>query len=491
MTVATRGDPLSILRRRLLEVGYHLPAHAAMLSAARGTPAERLDAALELTEGDDALSVALRLFAVGADVTRGSAARAVGDEAVHALVERGLLERVDGRVRSRFAVAFLGEAAAAQDFLLCPRPEASEELVTPVAGATRMLISLTVPASRGRVLEIGTGQGLPIAAASTWAGQAVGTDISRRALRCAALTAALNDRTNVELREGSLFEPVAGEPAVFDSLISNPPFVLSPAGAQTALSSGPGNDQASFTERVVRGAGAVLRDGGFATILGNWGHAAGSPWDAPVRGWMENAGCDAMVLGVRTQSARQYAVTWRREMRLLEPARDPAPLEAWLSMFERLGWQEITFGVIVLRRRNGSNWFHAERRSTAGLGDAGGAQLRRWFDGRTALHSAATPQALLQRTFRVAPSLELVGRPAPIGKADFGVLAGVLRQTDGWPEAMQIDPLPLAVLMGCDGRRDLRGVIAASASSRGMNADRLQALVLPLVRRWLEMGYLS
>lgn len=61
------------------------------------------------------------------------------------------------------------------------------------------------------------------------AARIVGTDVNPRALELAALTAALNG-ADVDLREGSLYEPVAGE--LFHLIVSNPPFVMSPPRAE-------------------------------------------------------------------------------------------------------------------------------------------------------------------------------------------------------------------------------------------------------------------
>ena len=62
------------------------------------------------------------------------------------------------------------------------------------------------------MLDIGTGSGLLAVHAAAHADRVVAVDINPRALRFAEFNAALNAVDNVEWREGSLFEPVAGEP---------------------------------------------------------------------------------------------------------------------------------------------------------------------------------------------------------------------------------------------------------------------------------------
>ena len=487
MSIPTTTSPLAALRERLIALEYHRPIHETYLGSARGTAAERLEQALEYASGDRPLAVAMRLFLVGVPVEAAHAAGALGDALVEGLLTRGAIQRDGGQVRSVASIAFLGEAAAAQDFALTTPDRLRPDFVTPIAGTTRLLVSLTVPTPGGTALEIGTGQGLPIVAASGWARRAIGTDISDRALLMASLTRDLNDRANVELRRGSLFEPLEGPGEPFDCIISNPPFVISPADAGTSLMDATGD--ASITQRVLEGCPRHLREGGYATILGNWGHASGR-WDDPLRRWTSGNGCDALAIQIRQQSARDYAISWRREMRLLDPTREPAPLARWTEMFEAMRTEQVSFGVVVLRRRNGTNWFHAMSRSTAGLAGQGGPQIRRWFEARTKLQRSPAWEQLAGEVLRLAQAVELSGRPAPLNKADAGLTSGTLRQTDGWPEPIAVDPVALSFLCACDGRTDVRRALAQVASAHRLGPGAVERLLAPMVPKWMEAGYL-
>ncbi|MFN0132522.1 MAG: methyltransferase [Phycisphaerales bacterium] len=480
--------PLATLRERLVRLGYHAPVHASFLAAERGTPEERLAQAMEATDDGRPLATALRLFMLGVPVVRSEAAACIGAELVAALVERGLLRAEGESMRAAFAVVFVGEAAAAQDFVAWREADEQEDFVAPIAGATRILslFAVPTPGGRGRLLEIGTGQGFPVAVAAAQARVAVATDISPRALLCAGMTAELNGRANIERREGSLFEPLRPDGETFDTIISNPPFVITPTGVTSALSSGGGD--AEFTERVVRGVPRFLAEGGFATILGNWGH--GPEWAAPVRAWVEGTGCDALAFQIRQETPRSYAQAWRREMRILRPFREPPSADSWRAMFEERGIAGISFGMVVLRRRAGANWFVAQQRTTAGVQAGAGAQLRRLFDSRTRLEQAATPMDLLTVPAKLCPSVELAGRPSPRGRAEWSLTDGTLRQTEGWPEPIAVDAGALAVLFGCDGRRPLRAVIAGVAEAWRTSPQGLERMLAKVMPRWFELGYL-
>jgi hypothetical protein len=482
------ANPLAALRERLVRLEFHVRGHVGFLNSERGTPEQRLTNLLEATDGGEPISTALRLFTIGVPVSTAEAAASVGPELVPALIETGLLRSEGDRVRSTAAISFAGEIAAAEDFTPHRPEDDVEDFVAPIALGSRILSLFTVPkpGGGGRLLEIGTGQGYPITAASPAFRSAIGTDISPRAIECARITAQLNGRGNIEFRQGNLFEPLDAKSEVFDSIIVNPPYVIVPTDGTGAVAGG----DATLTERIVRGMPHFLAEGGFATVLGNWGHADEGDWAAPVRNWVEGSGCDAMVIRFRTESPLAYVQTWRRELRTLRPFREPAQVASWLAMFRSMGVGAITLGLIVLGRRAGKNWFHELTRNTAGIQPGAGAQLRRVFAARTRLSEAVSPAELLARPAQLAPC-ELSGRPMPKGPGEWGVFNGTLRQTEGWPEPVAVDPLSLAVLMGATSQDPRRAVTAAGAGAKGMSQNHAQGMILNHVTRWFELGYLS
>ncbi|MBI3969502.1 MAG: methyltransferase [Chloroflexi bacterium] len=73
------------------------------------------------------------------------------------------------------------------------------------------------------VLDLGTGSGVGAIAAARWAERVVAVDVSPEAVRCARLNVLLNRvEDRVDVREGDLFAPVAGER--FDVVLFNPPY---------------------------------------------------------------------------------------------------------------------------------------------------------------------------------------------------------------------------------------------------------------------------
>jgi len=173
--------------------------------------------------------------------------------------------------------------------VLVPRPE-TELLVGEVLSWIRQA-GLGAPSA----LDLGTGSGaigLSLAHEGYFT-HVVATDVSAEALEIAGRNrdaAGLADR--VEIREGSLFEPIA-ERELFDVIVSNPPYVAEvdeaslepevrewePRGALFA-----GRDGLAVIRRIVEEAGSFLTSGGLLALE----VGAGQP--EVVAGLMEEAG---------------------------------------------------------------------------------------------------------------------------------------------------------------------------------------------------------
>jgi hypothetical protein len=98
----------------------------------------------------------------------------------------------------------------------------------------------------------------------------IGTDINPRAAALARWNAGVNGIKNVEFREGSLFEPVAGDEP-FDLIVSQPPYYPVPseqAVPLTYLHGGPRGDEVAT--QILQGLGTHLAARGRALIFTSW-----------------------------------------------------------------------------------------------------------------------------------------------------------------------------------------------------------------------------
>ncbi|HVT16931.1 MAG TPA: HemK2/MTQ2 family protein methyltransferase [Thermoanaerobaculia bacterium] len=113
-----------------------------------------------------------------------------------------------------------------------------------------------------RVLDMGTGCGVGAVFAARRGLAVVAVDINPQAVRCARINALINRlEERIEVREGDLFAPVAGER--FDLVLFNPPFFRGePAGDLDRAWRG-----TDVLERFASGLGAVLKPAGQALVV--------------------------------------------------------------------------------------------------------------------------------------------------------------------------------------------------------------------------------
>lgn len=188
------------------------------------------------------------------------------------------IQRFDALVAARAAgqpVAYLTgrrgfwklDLAVTPDTLI-PRPE------------TELLVELALarlpPATSLRVADLGTGSGaIALAVASERAlAQVVATDASTGALAVARSNARANALGNVEFREGSWLEPLAGER--FDLIASNPPYIAKGDPHLASLQHEPdlaltsGADGLEAIREIVAAAPSHLQPGGWLLLEHGW-----------------------------------------------------------------------------------------------------------------------------------------------------------------------------------------------------------------------------
>ena len=246
------------------------PSAYAALGRGEPVPAQRA-----LADRQDPLAALARLFVLGAEIPREDAARALP---LAELVELGLVT-ASGAVRARVDVRPYGESDTDWYVVSDHGPDSAghdvEEVavdhVLGVGGASLTLARITPRATVARALDLGTGCGVQALHLGRHATEVVATDRNRRALRLAAVSAALSGQ-EWDLREGSLFEPVAGE--AFDLVVSNPPFVISPGHRYTYRDAGlPADDRGRPT-----GCTSTVRTGAIAWLRGSRRPGATRGW---------------------------------------------------------------------------------------------------------------------------------------------------------------------------------------------------------------------
>lgn len=380
-----------------------------------------------------------------------------------------------------------------------------------VGGASLTLATLIPTAPVDRVLDLGTGCGIQSLHAARHARIVVATDISTRALDRARLTLALNGvpvldgggasgvasetAAGVDLRQGDLFAPVAGER--FDRIISNPPFVITPreAGVIRYEYRDGGRVGDGIVEEVVRGAADHLVPGGTAHLLGNWEYrdAFGGDGLARVRGWIEQAGLDGWVVERERQSPEEYAATWIRDGGTRVGTPEYARLATqWLDDFAARGVTAVGFGYIVLRlpaHRDAVRLLRTELLTSplgaapTGIGDHLLAGLHA-HDSVAGLDDAALGALRLE----VAPDVTEERHYWP-GQANPTVIR--IRQGGGFARTIDADAALAGLVGASDGELSVEQIVGALADLLEVDEGALRAQLMPQVRELIVTGLLG
>ncbi|WP_370117928.1 methyltransferase [Streptacidiphilus sp. MAP12-33] len=521
-------DPARIggLREAFVAAGYTADGCLELLGGAAYAALARSESvpALRATAGQGALPTLVRLFLLQREVSYPQAALALPVQ--EALADGWLTRTVEGGVRATvdirpYANDIAGESAAADAWIVSDlgcavggaggigsgaatdRGVPRGELVLGVGGASTTLANITVRRAVRRVLDLGTGSGIQALHAARHAAQVVATDVNPRALHFARLSAELSGfGERIEVREGSLFEPVdrsdrsdrsdAGpadpsDAARFDLIVSNPPFVISPGGRFTYRDGGMAGDD--LCRSLVAQAGAHLTAGGYCQLLANWQHVRGEEWRDRVASWVAGTGCDAWIVQRDVQDPTTYAELWLRDGGDHRGSREEYERRygEWLDTFEAAKVDGVGFGWITLRRAPegaapvvlAEEWPHPVEQPL-------GPVIEEWFARQDFLrdHDDA---ALLDAHYRLADEVvqEQVGVP---GEEDPEHV--ILRQNRGMRRATKVDTVGAGFAGACDG--SLRAGDILDAIARLLEEDRvvLRDRAPEQIRLLVEQGFL-
>ena len=334
-----RAPALRVVRRALAAgagdaAGYKVAVLTALFMLGEPVGAAALETALPRTGVAGAL-------AIGLVVPTQSAS---GEQRYAPAVDLRPHEAEDAHGSVRWWVASdLGELVT--DQALAP------DHVLGIGRAGLTLAALTPRKPVETALDLGVGCGIQTLYLLRHVRQVVATDISTRALEFTAFNVALAgvDSARVQLRQGNLLEPVAGQR--FDLIVSNPPFVITPPSVRQAGlplmeyrdAGGP------ILPALVRGLEDHLNPDGVAVMLGNWEHREGTSWRTSVNQWIGKS-LDAWIIQREVQDPVEYAAMWLRDGGLT-PERSGVAFEnalaAWQEDFDSRQVSGVGMGYLV------------------------------------------------------------------------------------------------------------------------------------------------
>ncbi|MFC0315901.1 methyltransferase [Gordonia phosphorivorans] len=434
------------------------------------------------------LATLIRLFLLGAVEPEADVTAAFAPLAPTTLVEQGVLVRTGTGYRAVLDIRPHGSdqheylVVSDQDALLSAATLAHDHVLG-IGGASISLAQAVVRTSATRALDLGTGCGIQALHLDSHAESIVATDTNPRALALARVTAQLNGMS-WDLREGSLFEPVAGER--FDLIVANPPFVVG-TGSQDYIYRDSGIAGDGISRRLIEQVADYLEPGGVAQLLANWVVHDVDDWQARIGEWVRASGLDAWVVQRELADPISYISLWIADAG--ETPESAAERGAhWLDWFEREQIVGIGMGLVTLRKPETERAPDVviEEITAAGQ-EVSGFEVQAWWARRDFLRSVSDEELLAAPLSTAPVFLEAQSLPGADGWQE--ISAAVTRP--GGPGAvLPVDEVMTALLAGCRGEVPLGGLIDLLADFHGVDADALAEVTMPVVREAITRGIL-
>lgn len=452
------------LREHLLETGYTIDGVRERLGAVAATALarEELVPALRATAGGDPLATLIRLWWLGVPVA--------AKDLHPAVLESGLVAADGAEARATVHLQPWESGFVVSDRKVRPGdPALRADHVVGAGGASANLAQLVSRRPVGRALDLGTGCGVQVLHLAGRADEIVATDVNPRAVELARLSWALSGISGIDARAGSMFEPVDGE--LFDLIVSNPPFVISPVGELTYREVG-GDD---FCRDLVRQAPHHLNPDGQAHFLANWLHVEGEDWRDRVGGWLGESGCDGWVVQRDVQDPAEYVELWLKDAAEQGTPAYAEHYDRWLAWFEERKVEGVGFGWITLRNSGSLDPVVRVEQLTQQVELPVGDYVDDVLDAIAAAHRAT---GLESARLTTAEGLldERIGLP---GAED--PMKIVLRQTRGLRRSREVGTVEAALAGVCDGELALGPLLNVIAELVGdgeqLSADALRPLI--------------
>lgn len=351
-----------------------------------------------------------------------------------------------------------------------------------IGGASISLARAVIRRPVGRALDIGTGCGVQALHLGAHCADIVATDTNDRALALAAATARASGQS-WDLRNGSLFEPVAGER--FDLIVSNPPFVIG-RGEQDYIYRDSGVPADGLCAQLIAALPDHLNPGGVATVLANWAVTDADDWSARPRQWLEHTGLDAWVVQRELADPISYVSLWLADAGE-SPERTAARGREWLDYFADAGIVAVGMGVLTLRRPvvDGDVRFQIVEQITGAGEEVTGDEAQAFGDRQDFLAEHSDDELL---AMRLSTSPVMLDEHSMPGESGWQRVGSVLRRPGGPGAAIALDEVSRALFAGCRGQVALADLIALLAAHHGVEADALAQAAMPVVREAIARG---
>jgi predicted RNA methylase len=436
---------------------------------------------LDKTSAPTLLDALLRWFWLGCAQNEAQTAKLVDGELLALLFESGLIESDGEWLTGKAMLLPVDGFLIASDHPSAFETQQSELVLWPNP-TSKFLNKFAVRRHSRTTLDLGTGSGILSLNAAKYSDVVIATDLNARAVLFAQFNARLNGVDNIEVLTGDCFAPVSD--SRFDLILSNPPFFITPQTDYMFCDNSMELD--GLCRRLVKEAPEHLEEGGYMQMLCEWAQIKGQPWEERVAEWLEDTGCDAWVMKGLTQDPAEYAQHRIREISQ-DPTNDTELYAGYMNYYRQRGVEAIHDGLIVMRRRTGSNWVRIEEVPKTPTGDLGDLILNT-FAAHDLVRAMEGDEALLAIRPRLAHvRLEQICEQ---GGGKWHAESLTLRLISGFPFHLTVQPLVAEFLATCDGTLTAEEAIQGFAVTANAPLKTVRTECMSMIRKLIERGFI-
>jgi len=477
----------SRLRRLLQSVGFNEAGVCAAIDikSLAGISGENIPLLLLRIQQATPLNTLIRLFLIGVPCNAAAVQQAIQPMDLETWETAGLIKKGETGMMPAVKLLPFKNIVLTFDLPDILLGDLRDQYVMGIGRSTLTLMNLTIRQHSKATLDLGAGCGTHALLAAAHSDKVVALDLNQRAVRFANFNARLNNLSHVECVSGDLFTPV--QDRSFDLVLSNPPFVISPESRYIYRDGGMSGDQ--LTRKIASQVPRYLNEGGYCQILCNWAELGDKDWHERLRGWFVDSGCDVWVMRSESLDAATYASTWIQHTEKAENETYSRRFADWLAYYESLGITSMGAGLITMRKTSGArNWFRADEAPPEMLGPCGEFVVR-GFKLRDFLESVQNDEAFLDTRLKLCTDVRLERHATP---SDQGWINEVirLRLSKGLAYSANTDPFIANLVIQCNGKRQLRGLMAEMAKELTRPVAEIVGPFCSVVRQLVAQGFL-
>ena len=363
--------------------------------------------------------------------------------------------------------------------------DASDSVYPAIEGNSRRFMDVIPRDKCDAFLDLCTGSGIAaLVAARDFTTQAFACDLGARAAKFADFNRRLNGLTNLEVKQGNLYEPFTGRK--FDCIVSHPPHV--PVLKPKNLFSDGGDDGEQVGKQIVQSLPQYLEPGGEFCLLSMGLDTKDAPFEQRARNWLGDANQEFDIAFVARKSVEPSEFITASVMRGAAALED---VDRWKDLFRRRGATALVYGTLLMRRKHERRAPFTVRRQSGEMTHRRAEMdwLMRW---ERAAANGSGAKAALDSKLTAAPgaALRVLNQ---LQQGDWAPAEYKLEVEYPFHVECKTQPWIVQLLGLCNGaktgREQLRALIAYGLIAQGTSPDQFaQALVLLISEGFLQFA---